>query len=178
MLLVFHDVFSKWVELIPLRKATTAVVQKAFRERMLGRVGVPRKLVCDNGTQFTSRALKDYLTKLGVEVQYTAPHCRQENPTERTNRTVKTLISQLSGNDQSSWDSMLPEISLAINSSISDSTGYTPAFLTQGLELRLPAMCTTNLPLDRGFYIQVLKTRRRISKESSTSYDRIYNVHL
>jgi len=36
MLLVFHDVFSKWVELIPLRKATTAVVQKAFRERILG----------------------------------------------------------------------------------------------------------------------------------------------
>jgi len=48
-----------------------------------------------------------------------------------------TLISQLSEDDQSSWDSMLPEISLAINSSISD---YTPAFLTQGRELRLPAM--------------------------------------
>jgi len=35
---------------------------------------------------------------------------------------------------------MLPEIFLAINSSISHSTGYTPAFLTQGRELRLPAM--------------------------------------
>jgi len=64
----------------------------------------------------------------------------QENPTERTNRTVETLISQLSEDNQSSWYSMLPEISLAINSSISDSTGYTPAFLTQGRELRLPAM--------------------------------------
>jgi len=140
MLLVFHEVFSKWVELIPLRKATAAEVQKAFRERILGRMGVPRKFVCDNGTQFTSRALKDYFTKLGVEVQYTAPYCPQENPTERINRTVKTLISQLSEDDQSSWDSMLPEISLAINSSISDSTGYTPAYLTQGRELRLPAM--------------------------------------
>jgi len=43
-------------------------------------------------------------------------------------------MSQLSEDDQSSWDSMLPEIFLAINSSISDSTGYTPAFLTQGRE--------------------------------------------
>jgi len=53
MPLVFHVVFSKWVELVPIRKATTAAVQKAFRERILGRVGIPRKLVCDNGTQFT-----------------------------------------------------------------------------------------------------------------------------
>jgi len=150
MLLVFHDVFSKWVELIPLRKANTAVVQKAFRERILGRVGIPRKFVCDNGTQFTSRALKDYFTELGVEVQYTAPYCPQENPTERTNRTIKTLISQLSEDDQRSWDSMLLEISLAINSSISVSTGYTPAFLTQGRELRLPAMLYDELTRGSG----------------------------
>ncbi|XP_044317436.1 uncharacterized protein LOC123038048 [Drosophila rhopaloa] len=140
MLLVFHNIFSKWVELIPLRKATAAQVQKAFRERILGRVGIHRKFVCDNGTQFTSRTLKEYFSTIGVEVQYTAPYCPQENPTERTNRTVKTMIAQLTEGDQSSWDELLPEIALAINASVSDSTGYSPAFLTQGREPRLPTM--------------------------------------
>ncbi|XP_052858270.1 uncharacterized protein LOC128266035 [Drosophila gunungcola] len=79
----------------------------------------------------------------------------KENPTERTNRTVKTLISQLSEGDQSSWDNMFPEISLAINSSISDSTGYSPAFLTQGREPRLPAML-----YDERIFSERLKTRR------------------
>jgi len=79
MLLVFHDVFSKWVELIPLRKATAAVVQKAFRERILGRVGVPRKFVCDNGTQFTSRALKDYFAKHGSVLSAGESH-REDPP--------------------------------------------------------------------------------------------------
>jgi len=125
MLLVFHDVFSKWVELIPLRKATAAQVQKAFRERKLGRVGIPRKFICDNGTQFTSRILKEYFHTIGVEIQYTTPYCPQENPTERTNRTVKTMIAQLTEGDQNSWD---------------DSTEYSPAFLTQGREPRLPTM--------------------------------------
>ncbi|XP_044313299.1 uncharacterized protein K02A2.6-like [Drosophila rhopaloa] len=186
MLLVFHDVFSKWVELIPLRKATAAAVQKAFRERILGRVGTPRKFVCDNGTQFTSRALKDYFAKLGVEVQYTAPYCPQENPTERTNRTVKTLISQLSEGDQSTWDNMLPEISLAINSSVSDSTGYTPAFLTQGRELRLPAMLYDELtpgsavahtgPEDKASHLQgifdiVRSNLQRASLEQARHYN-------
>jgi len=121
-------------------KATAAQVQKAFRERILGRVGIPRKFVCDNGTQFTSRILKEYFHTIGVEIQYTAPYCPQENPTERTNRTVKTMIVQLTEGDQSSWDGLLPETALAINASASDSTGYSPAFLTQGREPRLPTM--------------------------------------
>ncbi|XP_044312732.1 uncharacterized protein LOC123037173 [Drosophila rhopaloa] len=187
LLLVFHDVFSKWVELIPLRKATAAAVQKAFRERILGRVGTPRKFVCDNGTQFTSRALKDYFAKLGVEVQYTAPYCPQENPTERTNRTVKTLVSQLSEGDQSTWDNMLPEISRAINSSVSDSTGYTPAFLTQGRELRLPAMLYDELtpgsavahtgPEDNASHLQgIFEIVRSNLQRASLEQARHYNL--
>ncbi|KAL7724923.1 hypothetical protein ACLKA6_007527 [Drosophila palustris] len=35
MLLVFFDAFTKWVELIPLRKATSAHLERAFREAIL-----------------------------------------------------------------------------------------------------------------------------------------------
>jgi len=77
---------------------------------------------------------------IGVGVQYTALYCPQEYPTKRTNRTVKTMIAQLTKGDQSSWDKLLQEIALAINASVSDSTGYSPAILTQGREPRLPTM--------------------------------------
>ncbi|XP_052855618.1 uncharacterized protein LOC128264247 [Drosophila gunungcola] len=40
--------------------------------------------------------------------------------------------------DHRTWDQLLPEISLAINTSISDSTGFIPAYLVQGREPRLP----------------------------------------
>jgi len=88
--------------------------------------GIPRKFVCDNGTQFTSRILKEYFHTIGVEIQYTAPYCPQESPTERTNRTVKTMIAQLNEGDRSSWDELLPEIALAINASVSDFPGIVP----------------------------------------------------
>ncbi|KAM8702102.1 hypothetical protein ACLKA7_004963 [Drosophila subpalustris] len=39
MLLVFFDAFTKWVELIPLRKATSAHLERAFREAILSRFG-------------------------------------------------------------------------------------------------------------------------------------------
>ncbi|XP_044314741.1 uncharacterized protein LOC123037558 [Drosophila rhopaloa] len=48
------------------------------------------------------------------------------------------MIAQFAGKDHRTWDENWPEIMLAVNSSISESTGYSPAFLTQGREPRLP----------------------------------------
>ena len=72
MLLVFFDKFSKWVELIPLRKATSDHLIKAFRERIVSRVGVPKIVVTDNGAQYTSRSFRKYLEEIGVHHQLTA----------------------------------------------------------------------------------------------------------
>lgn len=139
MLLVLFDRFSKWVELVPLRKATAEGVVKIFRERILARFGTPKVFITDNGSQFTSRILKKYLQGIGVRQQFTAPYCPQENPTERANRTIKTMIAQISKNQQNKSDEHLPEISLALNTSVSKSTGYSPAYLVQCRETRLPS---------------------------------------
>ncbi|XP_041451794.1 uncharacterized protein LOC121405235 [Drosophila obscura] len=48
------------------------------------------------------------------------------------------MIAQFVEEHQSTWDALLPEMSLAINSSISDTTGFSPAFLLHGREPRLP----------------------------------------
>ncbi|XP_070142287.1 uncharacterized protein [Drosophila kikkawai] len=73
-----------------------------------------------------------------MEIQYTAPYTPQQNPTERANRTIKTMVAQYIEDKQTTWDELLPELNLAINSSISDSTGFSPAFIVQGREPRLP----------------------------------------
>lgn len=138
MLLVFFDKFSKWNELIPLRKATSESLVKAFRERIIARYGVPKVIITDNGTQFTSRIFRKCLKDYGVSQQFTAPYTPQENPTERANRTIKTIIAQFADDQHQKWDEFLPEIMLALNTSISETTGYSPAFLTQGREPRLP----------------------------------------
>jgi len=49
------------------------------------------------------------------------------------------MIAQFAGQDQKNWDKKWPEIMLAVNTSSPESTGQTPAFLTQGREPRLPS---------------------------------------
>jgi len=76
---------------------------------------------------------------MGIRQQFTAPYTPQENPTERANRTVKTMSTQFAGQDQRNWDEKWAEIMLAVNTSTSESTGRTPEFLTQRWEPRLPS---------------------------------------
>ncbi|XP_052850687.1 uncharacterized protein LOC128261178 [Drosophila gunungcola] len=49
------------------------------------------------------------------------------------------MIAQFAGQNQRNWDEKWPEIMLAVNSSTSESTGYSPCFLTQAREPRLPS---------------------------------------
>jgi len=48
------------------------------------------------------------------------------------------MIAQFIEGEQESWDNPLPEITLAVNSSISDTTNFSPIFLMQGREPRMP----------------------------------------
>jgi len=71
------------------------------------------------------------------------------------------MIAQYLGDTpQSSWDHLLPEISLAVNSSVSDTTGFSPAFLVQGREPRLPNALHSEVTQGRGT-AQVPPTERR-----------------
>ena len=150
ILLVFLDKFSKWVEMVPLRTATAETLKKAFRERIIARFGVPKVMVTDNGVQFTSRCFTKYLEELGIRHQFTAPYTPQENPTERANRTIKTMIAQYTGEDHRQWDEVIPELTLAINSSVSETTGFSATFLVQGREPRLPGALFDKLTIGTG----------------------------
>ncbi|XP_052850683.1 uncharacterized protein K02A2.6-like [Drosophila gunungcola] len=54
----------------------------------------PRRLICDNGTQFTIRSFRAFYRNNGIQLEYTAPYSPQQNSTERANRTIKTMIAQ------------------------------------------------------------------------------------
>lgn len=115
---------------------------------ILANFGIPKVLITDNGTQFTCKFFQKYIKELGIKQQLTALYTPQENPTERVNRTVKTMIAQLTGVKQRMWDEVIPELQLALNTS--ESSNYSSAFLVQGREPRLPATLYDELTTGTG----------------------------
>ncbi|XP_044312532.1 uncharacterized protein LOC123037102 [Drosophila rhopaloa] len=97
------------------------------------------------------------------------------------------MIAQYTADDQRSWDQLLPEISLAVNSSISDSTGFSPAYLVQGREPRLPgawydkvtpsSSTTPQPPDDRAKGLQeAYAIARENNERASQEQQRYYNL--
>uniref|UniRef100_A0A3P9JTM2 Gypsy retrotransposon integrase-like protein 1 n=1 Tax=Oryzias latipes TaxID=8090 RepID=A0A3P9JTM2_ORYLA len=137
-LLVVIDYFSKWVELFPLKDSKTHRVIAILKDEIFTRYGVPKELISDRGPQFTGREMKNFCGCWGVNHKFTTSYHPQANLTERSNRTIKTMIASYVGNQHNTWDQWVKEFRYAINSAYQETTGKSPAELTLGRVLKGP----------------------------------------
>ena len=63
------DKFTKWREVEAVRKVTAQSAVKFFKA-LRCRVGVPNRVITDNGTQFTSCTFMQYIQDLGSKVYF------------------------------------------------------------------------------------------------------------
>lgn len=131
---VFMDLFTRWIELKPLRRADGKSVVRAFEELILFRWETPRFFLTDNGKEFANKFLIKTLNEYGITHTTTPPYHPQANPVERVNRTLKTMIATYVGNNHRDWDLYLPEFRHAVNTATHATTKISPAFLNFGRE--------------------------------------------
>uniref|UniRef100_A0A1I7W8B2 RNA-directed DNA polymerase n=1 Tax=Heterorhabditis bacteriophora TaxID=37862 RepID=A0A1I7W8B2_HETBA len=137
------DAFSKWIV------TSEVVTQKYLTEGCL-KLGTPRVVVTDNGTNFKSRTFTEALKLMGIEHQVTSPYHKNSNgQVERLHRILEECLSAYVNNTQSDWDNYLPFITFAINT-LPNATMQTNPFETMfGREPRLPEDAQWNTPLPR-----------------------------
>ena len=98
-LIVFRDLFTRWIELKPIRKADGKSVARALEELILFRWETPEYLLTDNGREFDNQTLRKVLGEYGVKHVTILSYDPQANPVERSNRTLKTMIAAFVGTD-------------------------------------------------------------------------------
>ena len=95
-ILVATKYFTKWVEVIPLRKATGAAVANFIRENIITHFGIPYKLISDNGTPFINKDVREVLEHYQVKHQRSTPYYPQGNgQAEATNRMLLRILSKM-----------------------------------------------------------------------------------
>lgn len=122
-----------------MREATSTGLKKAIRERIFTKFGWPKKIILDNGSQFTSKDFIKFLKENYYVLHIlTPPYSPQCNSTERVNRTVNTMIKIYLRDNQKKCDDQLPEIQFAINTAVQESTGFSAAEMNFGRNLKPP----------------------------------------
>ena len=96
-ILILIDVFSKFIEAKPLPdlKASSCI---NFLLEYVGRYGLPKKIMSDNGPQFNNRLFKEVQESFGIETTFSTPeHSRGNAVVERDIQTFQEKLSILMG---------------------------------------------------------------------------------
>ena len=88
---------------------SSAVLAELYMSQIVCLHGVPKKIVSDRGTQFTSHFWQQLHEALGTHLNFSsAYHTQTDGQTERTNQILEDMLRACALQDQSGWDKRLP----------------------------------------------------------------------
>ncbi|XP_053873204.1 uncharacterized protein LOC128831095, partial [Malaclemys terrapin pileata] len=105
-ILVMMDYATRFPEAVPLRNISARTIAMEL-VKIFARVGLPRELLTDQGTNFTSRLLKQVCEILGVkQLRTSIYHPQTDGLVERFNRTLKGMLRRFPPEDlrQETWE--------------------------------------------------------------------------
>ncbi|KAM4808394.1 protein NYNRIN-like [Rhinophrynus dorsalis] len=144
--LVITDLFSKWVEIFPIKSNTALSTAKILVEQVFTRWGLPATIESDQGTHFTGKVMQTCMEMLGIKQQFHIPyHPESSGQVERTNRQIKTMLKKFVNINGKNWDNLLPLLAMAIRATPSSATQITPFEIMTGRKMRLPEHLWTEM---------------------------------
>lgn len=128
-ILAILDVFSKYIKLYPLKRATTDTIVKRIISNYIPTVGLFQKILTDNGTQYTSQKWTRIMEGLKIKSVHTTVYHPESNPVERANREIGRLLRTYCHKQHCNWLRWLGNIEFWINNTTHTTTGYTPQYI-------------------------------------------------
>jgi len=112
---------------------TTYKVQHFVLKNIVCRFGIPKRLVSDNGTQFTSQQLGKLCTELGIkQVFASVEHPQTNGQVESANRVLLKGLKRRLEKAKGTWADEVPRIVWAYHTTPQSTTNETPFSLVYG----------------------------------------------
>jgi hypothetical protein len=137
---VVVDCLTKSAHFIPVKtNYSSAVLAKLYMSRIVCLHGVPKKIVSDRGTRFTSHFWQQLHEALDTHLNFSsAYHPQTDGQTERTNQILEDMLRACALQDQSGWDKRLPYAEFSYNNSYQASLKMSPFQALYGRSCRTP----------------------------------------
>ena len=130
---VLRDYCTRFIITEATKSHTRTDVMKFLHSKLLTKVGQPKAIVMDRAPEHRSRELTEFLRHRNIQRRLcTRWHPQTNGLVERTNGTLKTILSNYVTSDSCDWASWLDEATYAINTMKHEITGYSPFFLLYG----------------------------------------------
>ncbi|RWS00829.1 uncharacterized protein B4U79_07625, partial [Dinothrombium tinctorium] len=132
-IIVAQDSFTKWCEIKAVSNIKASTVADFILYNIILRHGTPLHLLSDRGPQFMSNLVQELCKLLVIKKISTAPYKPSTNgQVERLNQTLANCLAKFTIKNHREWDILLPFIEWSLNTSIQDSTKFSPYFINHG----------------------------------------------
>lgn len=137
-ILVMCDYATRYPEAVPLRSIDAEHVAEELI-KLFARVGIPREILTDQGSNFMSQLLAEPYKLLHIHSIRTSPyHPQTDGLVERFNQTLKNMLRKVMAKEGKDWDKLLPYLLFAYREVPQASTGFSPFELLYGRAVRGP----------------------------------------
>lgn len=135
-ILVMIDAYTRYIYLKPVRSTKSQISIRALKE-YFSIFGVPRRLISDRGSSFTSSAFKKFMTDKGIKhVLNAVATPRANGQVERYNKViVDALTAKSVGSADNIWDEHLPDVQWGMNNTHNKGINRTPSEALFGVRL-------------------------------------------
>ena len=132
------DYATRYPEAIALPSVEAPRVAKELVS-LFSHMGVPDKILTDQGTNFMSSLLEEVYYLLHIKRIRTTPyHPQTDGLVERFNGTLKGMLRKFVSRNQKDWDQYLPYLLFAYREVPQETTGFSPFELLFGRRVRGP----------------------------------------
>ena len=132
-ILATTEYFTKWVEVVPLKKAIRVAVANFIREHIITRFRIPRRLIRDNRTLFINKDMKNLTEAYHIKHGRSTPYYPQGNgQAEATNRVILKILKKMKHEYGEKWSAHLTDVLWVCRNSLKTATGFSPFSLVYG----------------------------------------------
>jgi hypothetical protein len=192
-ILVIVDKLTKSAHFILVRDTYDVTdVARVFVSEVIRLHGIPKKIISDRDSRFTSRFWTSLQSTLGTQLNLsTTYHPETDGKTERVNQVMEDMLRMYVMDNQTQWEKYLPLVEFAYNNNYHSSIGMPPYEALYGRPCRTPLSwdrledrVTVGPELIQEMEEQVIQIRQRLkeAQDRQKSYadahrtDRSYEV--
>jgi hypothetical protein len=137
---VIVDCLSKVAHFIPVKTTYKgSKLATLYIARIVCLHGVPKKIVSDRGTQFTSKFWEKLHESIDTKLNFSsAYHPQTDGQTKRVNQILEDILRACALKDNQSWDKCLSYAEFSYNNSYQESIKMAPFEFLYGRKCRTP----------------------------------------
>ena len=164
-LLTVVDYATRYPEAVALKDIQTETVAEALVD-IYSRVGIPKEVLSDQGSQMVSNIMKELSRLLSVRQLVISPyHPICNGLVEKFNGTLKAMLKKVCAEKPKDWDRYLGPLLFAYREVRQESLGFSPFELVYGRSVRGPLVI-----------LKELWSKEEIEPEVKTTYEYVVDL--